>query len=186
MCPTGDGCTSDATYLLCVNEVHRDLITTTAAISALSSFLMGLFANLPVGLAPGLGLNAYVRALSCYHTFHVTLTCAKVYLFHRRCFHGTGIVTYREVLAAVFMEGYVTLLPRGAMRSLFEPSGQMDFRDLIIARSSSMARSHHATVSHPRCRSWYRPFHCVICVPFSRFSPVKTTFSFIGLCMRQR
>ena len=84
MCPTGDGCTSDATYLLCVNEVHRDLITTTAAISALSSFLMGLFANLPVGLAPGLGLNAYVRALSCYQTFHVALTCAKVYLFHRR------------------------------------------------------------------------------------------------------
>ena len=62
MCPTGDGCNTDATYLLCVDEVHRELITTTAAISALSSFLMGLFANLPVGLAPGLGLNAYVRA----------------------------------------------------------------------------------------------------------------------------
>lgn len=60
MCPTGDGCTSDATYLACADEVQRDLITTTAAIAALSSFLMGLLANLPVGLAPGLGLNAYV------------------------------------------------------------------------------------------------------------------------------
>ena len=61
MCPTGDGCTTDTTYLACVDEVQRDLITTTAAVSALASFLMGLLANLPVGLAPGLGLNAYVR-----------------------------------------------------------------------------------------------------------------------------
>ena len=28
--------------------------------SALASFLMGLLANLPVGMAPGMGLNAYV------------------------------------------------------------------------------------------------------------------------------
>ena len=60
MCPTGDGCFTDTTYLACVDEVRRDLITTTAAIASLSSFLMGLLANLPVGLAPGLGLNAYV------------------------------------------------------------------------------------------------------------------------------
>lgn len=52
---------NDIDYLACVAEVHRDLITTTAAIAALSSFLMGLLANLPVGMAPGLGLNAYVR-----------------------------------------------------------------------------------------------------------------------------
>ncbi|KAH9015923.1 permease family-domain-containing protein [Lactarius pseudohatsudake] len=89
-CPTGDGCTSDATYLACVDEVHRDLITTTAAISALSSFLMGLLANLPVGMAPGLGLNAYF-------TYSIV------------GFHGTGIVPYREALAAVFMEGWIFL-----------------------------------------------------------------------------
>ena len=63
-CPTGDGCVSDPTYLACVNEIRTELITTTAAISALSSFLMGLLANLPVGMAPGLGLNAYVRIKS--------------------------------------------------------------------------------------------------------------------------
>ncbi|KAH8986804.1 permease family-domain-containing protein [Lactarius hatsudake] len=90
-CPTGDGCTSDATYLACVDEVHRDLITTTAAISALSSFLMGLLANLPVGMAPGLGLNAYF-------TYSIV------------GFHGTGIVPYREALAAVFMEGWIFLI----------------------------------------------------------------------------
>ena len=41
-------------------EVQRDLITTTAAVSALASVLLGALANLPVGMAPGLGLNAYV------------------------------------------------------------------------------------------------------------------------------
>ena len=54
---------TDTTYLACVDEIQRDLITTTAAIAALASFLMGLLANLPVGLAPGLGLNAYVSFL---------------------------------------------------------------------------------------------------------------------------
>jgi xanthine/uracil/vitamin C permease (AzgA family) len=69
VCPTGDGCVTDPVYLTCVSEVRRELITSTAAISALSSFLMGLLANLPVGLAPGLGLNAYVRVA------HVFLVC---------------------------------------------------------------------------------------------------------------
>ncbi|KAI0288758.1 permease family-domain-containing protein [Russula brevipes] len=90
-CLTNDACTSDATYLLCVDEVRRDLITTTAAVSSLASFLMGLLANLPVGLAPGLGLNAYF-------TYSIV------------GFHGTGLVTYREALAAVFMEGWIFFL----------------------------------------------------------------------------
>lgn len=47
--------------MACVAEVQKDLITSTAGIAALASFLMGLLANLPVGMAPGLGLNAYVR-----------------------------------------------------------------------------------------------------------------------------
>jgi adenine/guanine/hypoxanthine permease len=59
-----DFCATDDTYLACVADVRRDLITTTAAVSALASFLMGLLANLPVGMAPGLGLNAYVSPVS--------------------------------------------------------------------------------------------------------------------------
>lgn len=39
-------CDTNEAYLLCANEVKRDLITATAAISALASFFMGLFANL--------------------------------------------------------------------------------------------------------------------------------------------
>ncbi|KAJ3005068.1 hypothetical protein NUW54_g4509 [Trametes sanguinea] len=91
VCPTNDGCVNDPDYTLCVAEVQRDLITTTAAISALSSFLMGLLANLPVGMAPGLGLNAYF-------TYSVV------------GFHGTGFISYREALAAVFMEGWIFLI----------------------------------------------------------------------------
>jgi len=90
VCPSTspDFCASDPTYLACVTEVRRDLITSTAAISALSSFLMGLFANLPIGLAPGLGLNGY-------------------FAYAVVGFHGSGIITYREALAAVFLEGWV-------------------------------------------------------------------------------
>jgi xanthine/uracil/vitamin C permease (AzgA family) len=52
-------CDLDPDYTLCVLEVKRDLVTATAAIAALTSFCMGLFANLPIALAPGMGLNAY-------------------------------------------------------------------------------------------------------------------------------
>lgn len=62
-CGQSDQCVNDQTYLSCVADVRRDLITTTAAVSAMASFLMGLLANLPVGMAPGLGLNAYVSVL---------------------------------------------------------------------------------------------------------------------------
>ncbi|KAF9039131.1 xanthine/uracil permease [Panaeolus papilionaceus] len=91
VCPTNDTCLTNEAYQLCVNEVRQDLITATAAISALSTFLMGLLANLPVGLAPGLGLNAY-------------------FSYSVVGFHGTGIITYREALGAVFLEGWIFLI----------------------------------------------------------------------------
>ena len=61
VCNTSDLCVTDSEYLSCVEEVRKDMITATAASAALASFLLGLLANLPVGMAPGLGLNAYVR-----------------------------------------------------------------------------------------------------------------------------
>lgn len=39
-------CATNEAYALCQAEVKRDLITATAAISALASFCMGLFANM--------------------------------------------------------------------------------------------------------------------------------------------
>lgn len=90
VCPTDDLCITDPEYLICKGEVRNNLITATAAISALSTCLMGIFANLPVGLAPGLGLNAYF-------TYSVV------------GFHGGGLISYREALSAVFLEGWIFL-----------------------------------------------------------------------------
>lgn len=39
-------CDVDQDYALCVNDIKRDMITATAAISALATFFMGLCANL--------------------------------------------------------------------------------------------------------------------------------------------
>ncbi|KAJ7642216.1 permease family-domain-containing protein [Roridomyces roridus] len=90
VCPTPDFCPTgtNPAYDTCVNEVRNDLITSTAAVSALASFLMGALANLPVGMAPGLGLNAY-------------------FAYSIVGFHGSGIISYREALSAVFLEGWV-------------------------------------------------------------------------------
>lgn len=41
-------CDKDADYMLCTQDIKRDIVTATAAISALSCFCMGLFANLYV------------------------------------------------------------------------------------------------------------------------------------------
>ncbi|OCT53885.1 putative xanthine/uracil permease [Cladophialophora carrionii] len=81
-------CLKDTEYAGCVLDVQRDLITTTAAISGLASFMFGFLTNLPVALAPGMGLNAYF-------TYQVV------------GFHGTGPVSYRLALTAVFIEGFI-------------------------------------------------------------------------------
>jgi AGZA family xanthine/uracil permease-like MFS transporter len=81
-------CDNDPQYALCVLEVRRDLVTATAAISALTTFCMGLFANLPIALAPGMGLNAY---------FAYTVVG----------YHGSGLVPFEVALTAVFVEGWV-------------------------------------------------------------------------------
>ena len=74
--------------MICVAEVQRDLVTATAAISALTTFCMGLFARMPIALAPGMGLNAY---------FAYTVVG----------YHGSGLVPYQVAVTAVFVEGFV-------------------------------------------------------------------------------
>ncbi|KAF2874554.1 xanthine/uracil permease family protein-like protein [Massariosphaeria phaeospora] len=94
VCPPegkADLCDSNPEYMLCVQEVNRDLVTATAAIAALTSFCMGLFANMPIALAPGMGLNAY-------------------FAFTVVGYHGSGMVPYEVALTAVFAEGFVFVL----------------------------------------------------------------------------
>ncbi|KAM5349371.1 hypothetical protein ACJ41O_005876 [Fusarium nematophilum] len=81
-------CDTIDSYVTCKEEVRRDLITATAAIAALSSFVFGLFTNLPVALAPGMGLNAY-------------------FAFQVVGYNGSGQIPYGVALTAVFVEGLI-------------------------------------------------------------------------------
>lgn len=83
-------------YILVVNPVvlssagmEKDAVfTATAVASALGCFLMGFMANLPVALAPGMGLNAF---------FAYTVVIQMGY-------------SWEMALAAVFIEGIVFIL----------------------------------------------------------------------------
>ncbi|KAL4758904.1 NCS2 family permease [Aspergillus foveolatus] len=93
VCPAEDlatACENNTEYLLCKQEVNRDLVTATAAIAAIASFFLGLLANLPVALAPGMGLNAYFAYTVVGH-------------------HGTGLIPYSLAVTAVFVEGWIFL-----------------------------------------------------------------------------
>ncbi|KAH7309466.1 permease family-domain-containing protein [Stachybotrys elegans] len=81
-------CDSIKEFAACKEDVRRDLITATAAISGMASLAFGLTTNLPVALAPGMGLNAYF-------TFQVV------------GFNGSGNISYQTALTAVFVEGLI-------------------------------------------------------------------------------
>ncbi|KAH8550347.1 permease family-domain-containing protein [Umbelopsis sp. PMI_123] len=83
-------CVGNSEYESCKLIVRQDLITATCAIACLASALMGTFANLPMGMAPGMGLNAY---------FAYTVVG----------FNGSGKISYQVAIAAVFLEGLIFL-----------------------------------------------------------------------------
>lgn len=78
-------------YAACVERTRRDLIVATVASSLIGSGIMGLFANLPLALAPGMGANAY-------------------FAYSVVGFHGSGPVPYRTALTAIFLEGLIFLI----------------------------------------------------------------------------
>ncbi|KAF8397134.1 hypothetical protein HHK36_016041 [Tetracentron sinense] len=78
-------------YTACLEKTRKDLIVATVASSLIGCLIMGAFANLPLALAPGMGTNAY---------FTYTVVG----------FHGSGNVSYKSALAAVFIEGLIFLL----------------------------------------------------------------------------
>ncbi|KAJ0117706.1 inner membrane protein yieg [Diaporthe amygdali] len=86
-----DTCANEAEYQSCANVVKQDLITATAALSGLASILFGFFTNLPVALAPGMGLNAYFA----YQVVGI---------------RGQGPVPYSLALTAVFVEGFIFII----------------------------------------------------------------------------
>ncbi|KAL1810401.1 hypothetical protein ACET3Z_027391 [Daucus carota] len=84
----GPDCTMkpNAGYQTCLSKVKSDLIVATALASMVGSFAMGLFANLPLGLAPGMGPNAYIA-------------------YNLVGFHGSGPISYQTCMAIVLVEG---------------------------------------------------------------------------------
>ncbi|KAI8380307.1 permease family-domain-containing protein [Blakeslea trispora] len=84
-------CDANDAYMACVYEVKLDMIMSTTIIAMIASVMVGLFANLPIGMAPGMGLNAY---------FTYTIVG----------YHGSGNISYETALAAVFIEGLIFLL----------------------------------------------------------------------------
>eukprot|EP00889_Picochlorum_renovo_P001255 jgi/Picre1/28285/NNA_003691.t1 len=69
----------------CMGELRLSLTTATAAASLISCFIIGFFANLPLGLAPGIGINIYFA-------YQVV---------------GQETLTYQQALVAVFIEGFI-------------------------------------------------------------------------------
>lgn len=86
--PTDPTCDTDVDYMQCVYEVKLDMIMATSISAMISSILIGICSNLPLGMAPGMGLNAY---------FTYTVVG----------YHGSGNVSYETALAAVFIEGII-------------------------------------------------------------------------------
>eukprot|EP01018_Ginkgo_biloba_P022557 Gb_16518 [translate_table: standard] len=78
-------------YQECLERTKKDLIVATVVSSMIGCLIMGAFANLPLALAPGMGANAY-------------------FAYDVVGFHGSGNVSYKSALAAVFVEGCIFLI----------------------------------------------------------------------------
>ncbi|PQK11812.1 hypothetical protein BB8028_0003g04360 [Beauveria bassiana] len=84
-------CDTIPKFVTCKEEVRRDLITATAAIAGMATLVFGLLTNLPVAIAPGMGLNAY-------------------FAFQVVGVNGSGSIPYRTALTAIFIEGFIFIL----------------------------------------------------------------------------
>jgi hypothetical protein len=75
----------------CMQQLARSLITATAASSLISTFFIGFFGNLPLALAPGIGITAYV-------SYQVVGQ------------YGAGQLSFSQTMTAVFVEGFIFMV----------------------------------------------------------------------------
>lgn len=87
-CEYGEGGPFSPEYELCLEETKRQFVVATALTSMVACLIMGLWANLPIALSCGMGMNAYF-------TYNVV------------GFRGFGNVSYGAALSAVLIEGIV-------------------------------------------------------------------------------
>ncbi|ANM70875.1 transmembrane transport protein-like [Arabidopsis thaliana] len=86
--PPGPECVlgSNPGYEQCISRVKKDLVVATSLSAMVGSLAMGLLANLPFGLAPGMGANAYIA-------------------YNVVGFRGSGSISYHTAMAIVLLEG---------------------------------------------------------------------------------
>jgi adenine/guanine/hypoxanthine permease len=89
--PTEQGGIFADDYLACLEDIKREFVTSTALASMFGCLCMGLMANLPIALAPGMGMNAYF-------TYSVV------------GWRGTDKVSYEAAITAVLIEGCIFLV----------------------------------------------------------------------------
>lgn len=73
-CVPADGNIFDPDYEMCMEEIKRQYVTATAIGSMIGCLLMGLGANLPIALAPGMGINAFFTCVNV-HTCIIMCLC---------------------------------------------------------------------------------------------------------------
>ena len=103
----------------CTQNLRRDLVIVTAGTSAMATFLVGVGANLPFALAPGMGLNAY---FTCHasrshpsplpspltpHPSPLMPSPAALTRYTVVGFRGSGPHSFETALGAVFIEGII-------------------------------------------------------------------------------
>ncbi|MBA0609131.1 hypothetical protein Godav_021244 [Gossypium davidsonii] len=84
----------NAGYENCVSKTKSDLVVATVLSAMIGSFAMGMLANLPLGLAPGMGPNAYLA-------------------YNLVGYHGSGSMSYQTALAVVLVEACAFLVISG-------------------------------------------------------------------------
>uniref|UniRef100_A0A7N0RIP3 Adenine/guanine permease AZG2 n=1 Tax=Kalanchoe fedtschenkoi TaxID=63787 RepID=A0A7N0RIP3_KALFE len=80
----------DEGYERCLVRVKNDLVMATILSSLAGCVAMGMLANLPLSVAPGMGPNAYLA-------------------YNLVGFHGSGSISYQTAMAVVLVEGCVFL-----------------------------------------------------------------------------
>jgi len=89
---SGGTCDLEATdAAACLTTLKKDMVIATAVSSGVATLLMGIWANMPLGLAPGMGMNAY---------FTYTVVG----------FMGSGNLSYESALTCVFLEGIIFII----------------------------------------------------------------------------
>ncbi|MBA0707757.1 hypothetical protein Golax_019776 [Gossypium laxum] len=84
----------NAGYENCISKTKSDLVVATVLSAMIGSFAMGMLANLPLGLAPGMGPNAYLA-------------------YNLVGYHGSGSMSYQTALAVVLVEACAFLVISG-------------------------------------------------------------------------